>query len=172
MKAESIDHIISGTFTYQEFKKEGIIFLTEYRLFMLSEEDKEYIFFHLLAINKVEKSNDKKNVDKNFLEIILKDGRIFSLNIWKDDQQKLYQNLLKYEYPKDYSNFAKKYRVYNPVNFDGWNIYNYRKEFERLGLLFDQNNKDEVILLLNYRIRNFGSSKIMISQFVIPIQNS
>lgn len=149
MKSESIVMYENANIRYDDTEKEGIIVITEYRLiFIFSVKEEEIIYFQLLGIAKLDKSNDKKNIGKYFLEITTKDNRFFKFYLLKDDQQKIYQHLLKYDSPKDisiYYKFALKYREFHPVNNNGWDVYDALTEYKRQGLNFEH-NEDEVNL--------------------------
>lgn len=133
----------NANYRYEDTEKEGIIVVTEYRLifiFLIKEE--EYIYFQLLNILKIDKTNDKKNIGKYLLEITSKDNRTFKFYLHKDEQQKLYQHLLKFDNPRDtliYYKFAIKYRESHPVNMDGWEIYDALSEYKRQGIDLEQN---------------------------------
>lgn len=174
LKSESIVMYENAIYRNDETEKEGILVITEYRLiFMFSVPEEEYIYLRLLSLNKLDRSNDKKNVGKYFLEIMTKDNRTFKFYILKDEQQKLYQHLLKYENPKEISifyKFAYKYRESHPVNNDGWNIYDPLLEFERQGLHFE-NKVEEVNHFIILRGKNLGLLLIQDSQFVNLTQN-
>ena len=146
MSSESIILYENANYKYDDIEKEGIIVITEYRfIFNFSIQEEEFLYFQLLAINKIDKTNDKKNYGKYILDITTKDNRTFKFYILKDDQQKLHHHLSIFANPKDpnlYYKFAVKYRETHPVNNNGWEIYDPLKEFDRQGLKF--NNNEEV----------------------------
>jgi hypothetical protein len=154
IKSETILIYEKANYRFEDSEKEGVLIITEFRgIFMYSIPEEDNIYFHLLGISKIEKSNDKKSAGKYFLEIATKDNRSFKYYIIKDDQQKIYQHLLKYDNPKEiviYYKFAIKYRESHPVNYDGWEKYEPIQEFSRQGLDF-QSNLNEVFIKTEFR---------------------
>ncbi len=151
MRSESIVMYENANYRYEDTEKDGIIVVTEYRLiFIFAIKEEEYIYFQLLSILKLDKTNDKKNIGKYLLEITTKDNRTFKFYVLKDEQQKLYQHLLRFDNPKDtsiYYKFSVKYRESHPVNIDGWEMYDALCEYKRQGIDFEHN--EDLVKYLN-----------------------
>ena len=154
MKSESIILFETANYKFDDTEKEGIIVITEYRFIynFLIQEDESFNF-QLLILNKIEKTNIKKNYGKYSIDLTTKDNRSFRFDILKDDNQKLFHYLSNFVQPKDtnlYYKFAVKYRDYHPVNSNGWEIYDPIKEYSRQGFKFN-NPEEEVKKFLIFR---------------------
>jgi hypothetical protein len=99
----------------------------------------EYFDIPLFFINRVDKIQDKKNYNNYLLEIHTKDNRCLKL-VLDNNSKKFYGTLVTITNPKEIHGYlmpAMKYRESHPVNFDGWTVYDSLKEFQRQGVILD-----------------------------------
>ena len=123
--------------------------LTGYRVYIIPNLDQTYSNFYpegyfSLPIHKIEKTNriQKPQTFEFFFEIIMYDGRVFSL-IFKtginENFPHILNGLLSAKETPSFSQLAYDYNKNNPIykkeNFeDGWKLYDPEKEFQRQGL--------------------------------------
>lgn len=151
MKCESIIDFDEAYYRVEDMNSFGVLALTDFRLIFkyrapsnMTKFHEEYFKIPLFHIAKVEKNTEKKNFTKHFLEISLKDTRVLKFIIMSD-KLKFYANLNSSVFPKDLSAFypfSKFYldQISQENSFtDGWKIYDPIEEYERQGILSDEN---------------------------------
>jgi myotubularin-related protein 1/2 len=131
---------------------------------------KDYFDLPLFFINRIDKNPDKRLTTKYVLDICTKDNRVIRLS-FNNDSKKIYGNLAGLCNPKEntlYYTFAIKYREYHPVNYDGWLIYDFTKEFERQGLILQNNQNVEKKLRITKINKNFELCSSYPRDLIVP----
>ena len=166
MKCETIRDVAKAAYKNPEQSLQGVLVLTDFRLvFKFKDENVEkkfnisdnYFKIPLFHILKAEKVLDKKTaVDAYPVEFRLKDTRNILFHIYERSSPKYYTSIMDAcnpRKPEDLLTFSLVYmsHLFNSDNyFNGWKIYNPKKEYYRqgvtenneLGLRFSEANKE------------------------------
>ncbi|CAD8211315.1 unnamed protein product [Paramecium pentaurelia] len=127
------------------------------------EFKKDYFQIPYTFLIKVDRTIDKKQNDSNLIEISSKDGRQFRYRFQRDQSDDcacLFNLINKNAYTLQKTTlFAFTYykEMQNLENeFQGWKIYNIEKDFERMGIIVQQENQQQQINGLFKYLNNEG----------------
>ena len=152
-KPETIKNSCTGSVIFNDTQQyKGVLVLTEFRLVFKEEKPipfklpKDYFKIPYMSISKAEKvQNAKIDYDQFSMELTLKDSRVIKFYVKDDLYSTFFLNLETYAFPKDSKyiyNFTKLYN--DEINkqkkiLNGWNIYDPKIEFSRMGIVEDGN---------------------------------
>ena len=151
-ECENVIYFGDATFRHEnDINNFGLIILTEFRFifqFLESNSDKErfkedYFKIPFLLIDKIKKEEQKSNYVP--FTIRVRDGRKLKFYIAQKDDDiitklidfALPEKFEVYEFPKTLNNYFMN--IYQ--GFNGWNFYDFKKEFMRQGIIFEDGQK-------------------------------
>ena len=101
----------------------------------------------------MEKYVDKKASKNIFIEISTKDMRNYKFSFLPEfphNPSDIYMQMCKYIFPTHLENvFAFNHKHSDIYKFEGWNLYNDLKEYERMGLDFDNEESNFQLFFSN-----------------------
>ncbi|CAD8126527.1 unnamed protein product [Paramecium sonneborni] len=150
----------------QQFQ--GMLVATNYKIVFLpqrflKEYKKDYFEVPYTFLIKVERTIDKKQNDSNQIEISSKDGRQFKYRFQREQSEDcscLFNVINKNAFTLQKTTlFAfTYYREMQSLenDYQGWKIYNMERDFERMGIIIQQENQQQQLIGLFKYLNNEG----------------